>query len=143
LIEMIKMFSDEWFKRLMENINTNEKYSRYASDWEGDIIIEVKGDNNSSYVRAGLTKIILLKLYHGKCLDIQTLSGLPQLKNAYLLKADATTWERVLTGKADIITAILSGKVSVTGETVKLFRYVNAARELVRSAQSINLLERD
>ena len=43
------MFSDQWFEKFREKINSNQDYERYAADWDGDIVISIRGDNQSSY----------------------------------------------------------------------------------------------
>ncbi len=138
-MSMLKIFSDEWFEKFMENINNNENYKNYAHDWEGDIILFIVGDQISDSLRAGLNKIVRLKLYHGKCISLEFLKKIPEIKDLYVLEGKANVWENILSGKTDIITAILKGEIKVTGNMKNLIKYIAAARELVKSAQNINL----
>ncbi len=132
------MFSVEWFEKFGENLNSNENYKKYAADWEGDIALIIRGDEGSSFFRKGETKNVRLNLYHGKCNSISFPASVSFKDVPYLLESTATTWERILTGKVNVVTALLRGEVKVTGNVKKLMKYVNAAQELVRSAQGIN-----
>jgi len=140
-MNMIKLFSDLWFEKFKESINKNEEYEKYASDWEGDIIINILGDENSYYVKKGTNILAQLKLYHGKCLELNIIKKLQYTRGIYILEGKATVWENILAGKTDIVTAVLKNEIKITGEINKLFKYMNAAREIVKSAQKINLKE--
>ena len=64
-------------------------------------------------------------------------SSVDRKKMPYILDGTATTWENVLSGKTNVVTAMLRGEITVTGDVRKLMKYVNAAQELVRSAGKI------
>lgn len=131
------MFSDTWFEQFMEKINSNENYRRYAADWEGDIVLSIRGDEKSQYIRSGESKNVRLGLFHGGCDSISFPSAVDRKVVPYVLEGKATTWENVLSGKTNVITAMLRGEIAVTGDVRKLMKYVNAAQELVKSAGDI------
>ena len=131
------MFSDQWFEKFREKINSNQDYERYAADWEGDIVISIRGDNQSHFLRSGENRNIILELFQGKCNSVIFPSSVDRKKMPYILDGTATTWENVLSGKTNVVTAMLRGEITVTGDVRKLMKYVNAAQELVRSAGKI------
>ena len=131
------MFSDQWFEKFREKINSNQDYERYAADWEGDIVISIRGNNQSHFLRSGENRNIILELFHGKCNSVIFPSSVDRKKMPYILDGTATTWENVLSGKTNVVTAMLRGEITVTGDVRKLMKYVNAAQELVRSAGKI------
>ncbi len=132
------MFSDLWFEKYKESINSNSEYEKYAVDWEGDIILSIKGDEKSQYFRSGEFKNVRLELFHGKCNSISFPVSVSRKEVPYVLEGKATTWENILSGKTDVVSAMLKGEISVTGDIRKLMKYVNAAQELVKSAGRIN-----
>jgi putative sterol carrier protein len=132
------MFSNAWFERYKECINSNTNYEKYAAEWEGDIILSIKGDEKSQYFRSGELKNVRLELYHGKCNSISFPVSASIKEVPYLLEGKATTWENILSGKADVVTSMLKGEITVTGDIRKLMKYVNAAQELVKSAWRID-----
>ncbi|MGC8644947.1 MAG: SCP2 sterol-binding domain-containing protein [Thermoplasmata archaeon] len=132
-----RLFSDEWFEVFARNINLNPAYRRAASDWEGDLILYIRGDAESGNLRPGINRIAQLSLYHGECRGIKLLDKLPGGYFNYVIEGDASTWENVLMGKMDIVTAILKGSLKVTGNMAKLMKYLEAARELVKSAREV------
>ncbi len=131
------MFSDSWFEKFMDSINANAEYERYASDWEGDIILSIKGDEQSHYVRSGQVRNVRLELFHGKCKSVSFPGSVEKKQGQYLLEGKASIWEGVLSGKINVVTAMLRGEIVVTGNIPKLMKYVNAAQELVKSAGRI------
>jgi putative sterol carrier protein len=131
------MFSDKWFEKFRDSINSNGNYERYASDWEGDILLSIRGDEQSNFFRSGESKMVRLELYHGKCNSISFPTSIDRMKIPYILEGRATIWEGILSGKTNVITAMLKGEVTVTGDVRKLMKYVNAAQELVVSAGRI------
>ncbi len=132
-----KIFSDDWFRKFVVRINSNTKYREAAKDWEDDLILFIKGDRDSENLRSGINKVVLLSLYHGECKDLEFIDRVPDRFRGYVIEANASTWEKILNGKADIITAILAGTVKVTGDMKKLIRYMKAATELVKSARDV------
>ncbi|MEM0050717.1 MAG: SCP2 sterol-binding domain-containing protein [Candidatus Bathyarchaeia archaeon] len=132
------MFSDKWFEKFRENINSNKNYEEYAADWEGDIVISIKGDSMSQFFRKGELKNVKLELFHGKCKSISFPASISEGEVPYILEGTATVWENILSGKVNVITAMLKGDVNVKGDVRKLMKYVNAAQELVKSACSVD-----
>ncbi len=131
------MFSDSWFDRFKESINSNEDYAKWAADWEGDVVLSIRGDEHSSFFRIGELKNVRLGLFHGKCNSISFPSTIDRKEMPFVLEGKATTWENVLSGRTNVVTAMLKGEISVTGDVRKLMKYVNAAQELVKSAARI------
>ncbi len=131
------MFSDAWFERFRESINANVEYERFASDWEGNIVLTIKGDEQSHYLRSGQIKNVRLELFHGKCNSLSFPISVDKKTEPYVLEGKASMWEGVLSGKTNVVTAMLRGEIVVTGNIAKLMKYVNAAQELVKSAGQI------
>jgi putative sterol carrier protein len=118
--------SEEWIKAFMDEINNSEAYAEAAVDWEGDfyfIIESGKEDGEAIYYYADL--------WHGKCREAYRVPDENARDPAFRLSAPLATWELIVEGKLDPIPAMMSRKLSVQGNLVKIVRSVRAAQELV------------
>jgi len=121
-----KFPSDEWIKELSRQLNTSETYEQSAKDWEGDFIFVVEPDD--AYPE---TAYLYLNLYHGKSPDAALLSGPDEKQAAYLLAAPFNTWRKVIEGKLDPIQGMMTRKLKLNGNMMKIMRYPKAAKEIV------------
>ena len=117
--------SDAWIKKLREMLNSSESYSRSAKDWEGDFVFIVEPDD--AYKE---TAYLLLKLYHGSSAGAEMLEGeLPETE--FTINAPFSTWRKVIEGKLDPIQGMMTGKLKLQGDLMKIMRYPKAAQEIV------------
>lgn len=121
-----KFPSDEWIKELSRQLNASETYKQSAKDWEGDFIFVVEPDD--AYPE---TAYLYLNLYHGKSPDAALLSGPDEKQAAYLLAAPFNTWRKVIEGKLDPIQGMMTRKLKLNGNMMKIMRYPKAAKEIV------------
>ncbi len=137
---MNTIFSREWFSEFVDRINSSPEYESAAKTWEGDIMFVIRGDNESVSIRAGNEVCVRLDLYHGKCRDMSFLSSGDGPKTDYSLDGSASVWESVIRGETDLISSVMNGKIRLSGNTMKLMRYLKAAEELIISARSVTRL---
>ncbi len=121
-----KFPSDEWIKELSRQLNASETYEQSAKDWEGDFIFVVEPDD--AYPE---TAYLYLNLYHGKSPNAALLSGPDEKQAAYLLAAPFNTWRKVIEGKLDPIQGMMTRKLKLNGNMMKIMRYPKAAKEIV------------
>ena len=128
----VKFPSPEWLKVLDEKLNTDERYAKIASKWEGDmcIVIDPAGP---------LTERLYyyLDLWHGKCRKVEVLSGLDGLKPAFVLTATYDNIVKVLTGQLDPMAAMMTRKLHVQGNMVMMMRNVPTVLDFVRCAREV------
>lgn len=136
---MNRVFSENWFFDYFNEINRNADYENNAKDWEGDILFIVRGDPLSENLKAGIQMLVRLDLYHGKCREINFYDSEENIKTQYSLDGTASDWEAVLKGSLDIVTSILQGKIRVSGNKMKLMRYIPAAEQLILSARKVSM----
>jgi putative sterol carrier protein len=120
--------SDEWIKKLREELNKNEAYQRAAKDWEGNFIFIVKPDQaypDHAY--------FLLELYHGSSPAAALLDEDSLPETEYTIIAPYSTWKKVIEGKLDPIQGMMMGQLKLTGDLMKIMRYPKAAQEIVSS----------
>jgi putative sterol carrier protein len=121
-----KFPSDEWIKELSVQLNASESYEKSAKDWEGDFVFIVEPDD--TYPDAAY---LYLGLYHGKSPDAAALSSLDERETEFVLSAPFRVWRQVIEGKLDAIQGMMTKKLKVKGNMMKIMRYPKAAKEIV------------
>ena len=122
----LKFPSDEWIKELSAQLNASEAYAQSAKDWEGDFVFIVEPD--SAYDD---TAYLYLGLYHGKSPDAALLPSLDDREAEFMLSAPFSVWRQVIEGKLDAIQGMMTRKLKVRGNMMKIMRYPKAAKEIV------------
>ncbi len=122
----LKFPSDEWIKALCAKLNESEAYEKSAKDWEGDFIFLSEADAQHPD-----PAYLYLDLYHGKCRSAKMLSGADEVKAAYTLASKPATWRQVIDGKLDPIQGMMTRKLKLKGNMMKIMRYPKAAKEIV------------
>jgi putative sterol carrier protein len=130
----IKFPSAEWLQALKDGLNTDEKYARVASKWEGDFVFHFEPDGP-------LTEAVYLytDLWHGKCRQAYLIdkTQLAELNPAYVLSAPYRNFKRLLTGDLDPMQAMITRKLKVKGSMAYMMRNVPVVLNFVRCAQEI------
>jgi len=129
----IKFPSEEWIKELCARLNASETYTQAAANWEGDQIFVILPDE--SYPE---TSYFSIDLQHGKASDARQLPSREEHKALFTSSAPFNTWRKVLEGRLEPISAIMSNKIKLTGNMAQIQRMPKATIELVRVAASID-----
>lgn len=122
----LKFPSDEWIKELSTRLNASESYERSARDWEGDFIFVVEPDE--AYRD---TAYLFLGLLHGKSPDAAVLASQDDRESEFVIHAPFSTWRQVIEGKLDPIQGMMTRKLKLMGNMMKVMRYPKAAKEIV------------
>jgi putative sterol carrier protein len=122
----IKFPSDEWIKALSEELNASESYERSAKDWEGDFLFVVEPDD--AYPE---TAYLYLGLYHGKSPDAAEVESVDAREAEFVLRAPFSVWKRVIEADLDPIQGMMTKKLKLKGNMMKVMRYPKAAQEIV------------
>jgi putative sterol carrier protein len=123
---VIRFPSEEWIKELSRLLNTSETYERSAKDWEGDFIFVIEPDDahpEASYYFLGL--------YHGKSTDAALLSNEQEREAQFVIRASFANWRKVIEGKLDPIQGMMTRRLKLQGNMMKVMRYPSAAKEIV------------
>ena len=121
-----KFPSDEWIKELSRRLNASASYERSAKDWEGDFVFVVEPD--AAYSGAAY---LFLGLYHGKSTDGAALASENERPAEFAIRAPFSAWRQVIEGKLDPIQGMMTRKLKLTGNMMKVMRYPKAAKEIV------------
>mgnify|MGYP005850983275 CR=1 FL=1 len=128
----IKFASDEWIKELGDQLNQNEAYERSAKDWEGDFIFVIEPDESSAE-----TMYVYLGLYHGKCTAAARVSSEDEREAEFVIRAPFSVWRQVVEGKLDPIQGLMTRKLKLQGNLMKIIRYPKAAQEIINSCSRV------
>ena len=122
----------EWLKEFENKLNSDERYTQIARNWEGDMyfIIEPNGNLKTQTV-------MYLDLWHGKCRSTEFVADISSHKPAFTLKADYVNFAKVLKGELDPMQAMLTRKLDVKGNMAVMMRNVPTVLDFVRCAREI------
>lgn len=125
--------SEEWLRNLEEKLNTDEKYSEVAKNWEGDLFFNIEPEGN---LKERLT--FYIDLWHGKCRAVEYKPNVEKYPNpTFTLTATYKNITEVLTGKLNPMTAMMTMKLKVSGSMAYMMRNVPTVLDFVRCAQEV------
>ena len=122
----LKFPSDEWIKELSSQLNASESYERSAKDWEGDFVFVIEPDEAYDDV-----SYLFLGLFHGKSPDAAELVSEDERETAFVIRAPFSAWRQVIEGKLDPIQGMMTRRLKLQGDMMKIMRYPKAAKEIV------------
>jgi putative sterol carrier protein len=122
----IKFPSDDWIKELSRLLNASESYERSAKDWEGDFIFVVEPDD-----AFGGTAYLFLSLLHGKSPGANMLASMDEREAEFVIRAPFSNWRKVIEGQLEPIQGMMTKKLLLSGNMMKIMRYPKAAKEIV------------
>ena len=122
----LKFPSDEWIKELSAKLNASESYERSAKDWEGDFVFVIEPDGAHDE-----TAYLFLGLFHGKSPNAAALTDEGEQEAEFVIRAPFGIWRQVIEGKLDPIQGMMTRKLKLQGNMMKIMRYPKAAKEIV------------
>jgi len=128
----LKFPSDEWAKEFASQLNASEAYERSAKNWEGDFIFTVEADDTLAE-----TAYLFVGLYHGKCTDTALVASEDEREAQFIIRASAANWRKVIEGKLDPIPAMMTRKLKLKGDMMKVMRYPKASKEMVNCVSRV------
>lgn len=132
-----KLFSDAWAKAYQVAINANTDYYNASTKWTAGalaFVMRVSPANGFPQATA-----VLLDLYKGQCRAAHAITPQEaQDKAAFIIEGDYDNWMKVLSGKAQPLPMIVTGKLKLKkGALTRLMPFTQSAQELIKSAQRI------
>ena len=129
--------SAEWVAAFGDAINNNPGYAEAGKDWTHGRVSYIVEANSS----LGIEKPIgmVLDLHQGVCRNA-SLVDIEEAENAeFVIVANYGQWKDVLSGAIDPTKAMMQMKLRLQkGHLPTIIRFVNASKELVRSAEKID-----
>ena len=129
-----KFPSSEWLEALKEKLNSDEKYAKVASKWEGDIMFQIEPDGPLDE-----TMYFYTDLWHGRCrkVFVPESDQIKDLAPAYILAAPYRNLVKLLKGELDPMQAMITRKLKVQGSMAYMMRNVPVVLDFVRCAKEI------
>jgi len=137
-----ELFTDAWAHALGEALRDSDTYRAAAKAWEGSVILEWS-DAPAAWLIGGASACgAFLDLQRGDCRAARMATSQDYTDARYVLSAERVVWEALLTAQLTPTMALLRGKLKLKkGSLGALMPHVNAATELVRVAQTVNLVQ--
>ena len=129
----IKFGTDEWVKAAMVALNTTPAYTKAAAKWEGDFYFIVPDGDG-----AGKDIYLYMDLWHGECRDAFRVENPADKSPAFIMTAPLPVWQQIFEGKLDPIKGMMSKKLTLQGNKMKILKAPKAAVEMVNCCASID-----
>lgn len=118
--------SGAWIEELSRRLNESESYERSAKDWEGDFLFVVEPDEDYDD-----TAYLFLGLHHGKSTGAARVASEDEREVEFRIRAPYGVWRRVIEGDLDPIRGMMTRRLKLSGNLMKVMRYPKAAQEIV------------
>lgn len=127
----------DWARQLEREINASSEYRSTAAGWgvgfNGNVLLVFEPDGTLAE-----GKSLLLRLEQGRCLGAEFVRGEEHPDAGFALRAPFSLWRQVLDQKTTAATAILTGRMKVEGDKMKLLRYAPAHRAILACASALD-----
>lgn len=125
--------SEEWLQGLENKLNSDERYSEIAKNWEGDLLFFIESEGN---LKENIT--FYLDLWHGRCRRAEYKPAPETHPNpAFTLTASYQNITGILTGALNPMTAMMTSKLKVKGSMGYMMRNVPTILDFVRVAREV------
>ncbi|MCS7247210.1 MAG: SCP2 sterol-binding domain-containing protein [Anaerolineales bacterium] len=122
----------DWFFKLKEKLNSDERYAEIARNWEWDLLFVIEADEVLKE-----TLSVYLDLWHGTCRDVKIVEDERQTQATFVLSAPYQNYVALLSGKLDPMQAMLTRKLRVRGNMAIMMRNVPTVLDFVRCCREI------
>lgn len=129
----IEFATEAWVKALMAELNQSDAYAKAAKNWEGDFYFVVTAGE-------GIAKdtYMYMDLWHGECREAYLVDDHGQKSPAFVMSAPLSTWRGVFEKKMDPIRGLVTGKLKLKGNKMKVLKAPKAAIEMVECCSRID-----
>jgi putative sterol carrier protein len=128
----IKFQSEEWIKAFQSEMNASEVYEKAGQGFGGDWVFVVEADKAFPE-----TLYFFMSLENGKCTDAAMMASENERTAQYYIRAPYSIWRRVIEGKLDPIQGLMTRKLKLKGDLMKVMRYPKAAKEMMECVMRV------
>jgi putative sterol carrier protein len=131
----MEVFTDEWARACCDALNRSEAYRASAAAWEGSIVLAMGADPASG---VDAERAVYIDAHRGECRGARVASEQEAASAAFVLRADPSTWKRLLSAEIEPVSAVMQGKLKlVRGNLFVLAKFAQAARDMVSAAAGV------
>lgn len=125
------LFSAAWILHCASHINQNAAYRQAAQRWHWPLVLELTHPTQA-------TARVYLDLRHGTCHEARPGTAQDCAQVPFVLSADGSAWQAVLTGQVAPITALMRRQLHLTkGSMTTLAMHVASANALVAAVADV------
>jgi len=111
------IWSEEWYKAMLELANSRDDLSTKVPQGEWRVAVEVEGDGKSPYVPAGEVKHFFIHIKDGKIKEYKEFpEKIPGKGLHYRITGPAEIFEGMAAGKLDPVEKGLDGSLTIKGD---------------------------
>jgi putative sterol carrier protein len=125
--------SQEWVVQLQMEVNQNEAYANSGKTWEGDFYFVIEPGPGLKQPAK-----MYLDLRRGKCLEAFLEGPTDSKRPEFTISGTVDTYRKVFDKKLDPIQALMTKKLKVQGNMMKIMRSVKATLDLVNCCSLID-----
>lgn len=129
----IEFGTDEWIKAVMVELNESQAYRDAAKNWEGDFYFII---NSGDGIEEDI--YLYMDLWHGECRDAFRMENPEDESPEFTISATLPDWKRVLTKELDPIQGLITRRLKLKGNMLKVMRAPKAAKELVNCCAQVD-----
>jgi putative sterol carrier protein len=126
----------EWAAALREELNRSSEYrnaaARWGVDFNGNLLFAFDSD---PALKAPL--YLFLGLKAGRCDRAEFVPGPSHPEAGFTLRAPFSLWREILERRTMAAAAMLTGKMRVEGDKLKLLTHAGASRALIHCTASV------
>jgi putative sterol carrier protein len=127
-----EVFTAEWSRACCQALNERPNYASVAADWR-DAVVLVMGADPALGIHD--ERAVFLDLYEGACRGTRVATAEDRASAPFVLRADAASWRRILSGDTDPVSAVMRGELRLErGSLMAMAMYAPAAREMLAAA---------
>jgi putative sterol carrier protein len=130
--------SEAWLYALQDVLNSDKRYAEVASNWEGDLLVVIEPDGESS--GSDLPMTFYLDLWHGRCRGVRVIQAGDELPQAaFSMNAKLGSILRIFQGELDPMQAMLTRRLQVQGNMAYMLRNVPTVLDFVRCCRKVEI----
>jgi putative sterol carrier protein len=127
-----EVFTAEWSRACCQALNERPNYAAVGADWR-DAVVLVMGADPALGIHD--ERAVYLDLYEGACRGTRVATAEDRASAPIVLRAEAASWRRILSGDADPVSAVMRGELRLErGSLMAMAMYAPAAREMLAAA---------
>ncbi len=126
-------FTPAWADALRAAIDTDPTYRDAGREWKWPVALVLDATPQYGYPEA---VAVQLTLENGGCQGAEVVPA-ADVTAEFVLRGDYPTWKLVATGALDAVSAVMAGRLSLTGSMMTLMQQASAAQALVECARQV------